>query len=63
VAVDVLVIVGEGVSLGVRVIEGVKMMGVKLTRVGGMVPVPVMVGVGVISRGLGAKVRKTRPAQ
>ncbi len=64
-AVDVLVIVGVGVTLGVGVIEGVKIMGVKLTmvRTGVMVPVLVMVGVGVISRGFGAKVRKTRPAQ
>ena len=59
-----MVIVGVGVMLGVGVIEGVKIMGVKLTmvRTGVMVPVLVMVGVGVISRGFGAKVKKTRPA-
>jgi hypothetical protein len=43
--------------------EGVKITGVLLTEVRMGVIVPVMVGVGVISCGLGAKVRKTKPAQ
>ena len=60
-----MVMVGVGVTLGVSVIEGVKMMGVKLTvvRMGVIVPVTVMVGVGVTLPGLGANVRKTKPAQ
>lgn len=62
-AVEVLVIVGVGVTLGVRVIEGVKMMGVKLTVVRMGVMVPVTVGVGVMLPGLGANDRKTNPAQ
>jgi hypothetical protein len=63
VAVDVAVIVGVGVMLGVSVMDGVRITGVLLTEVRMGVMVPVMVGVGVISRGFGAKVRKTRPAQ
>lgn len=63
VAVGVAVIVEVGVMLGVSVMEGVKITGVLLTEVRMGVMVPVMVGVGVISSGLGAKVRKTRPAQ
>jgi ABC-type transport system involved in cytochrome c biogenesis permease component len=63
VAVGVSVIDGVGVTLGVSVMEGVKITGVLLTEVRMGVMVPVMVGVGVKSCGLGAKDRKTRPAQ
>ena len=58
-----MVIVGVGVMLGVSVIDGVKITGVLLTVVRLGVMVPVIVGGGVISFGLGANVRKTRPAQ
>ena len=65
VMVGVKVVVGVGVTLGVRVMVPVTIGGVPLTVAvsGVMVPVIVMVGVGVVSRGLGAKERQTNPAQ
>ena len=67
VTVGVKVVVGVGVMLavGVGVIEAVRMMGVRLIVVdmGVTLPVEVGVGVGVMSRGFGAKDKKTSPAQ
>ena len=59
----VKVSVGVNVWLGVSVMEGVMMGGVPLTVGVPGVMVPVMVGVGVISRGSGEKDRNTKPAQ
>lgn len=63
VMVGVDVMVGEGVPLGVSVMVPVRMGGVPLNVAMPGVPVPVMVGVGVTSRGLGAKERQMNPAQ
>lgn len=65
VTVEVELAVGVFVMLGVKVMEAVRMGGVPLTVAVGGVPVTVrvVVGVGVTSRGLGAKERQINPAQ